>query len=341
MAQIIERTETGSSVLVDPALRNLLKRSRIQIVELLPATPERNNQVGFDQEIKVFADALAGHVEMATKFVQGLAVVMVKVIQQGAAAGIGQGSKNIVHLPTNMQPNGCILSPTQQAFPYRKSRRADGRQAKPGKPEKQLRLLQVERARPEVDDPVMSIQDLGPEEAHRRRRKLQRFMQNPAQINHSDIVPADVDYSDGHFPDPRHIQPLFFEIDRSRRQAGLFCRNMQPPDKRPMQDGGERASVYHQPRLRTIYQPVDVQIESFGHKHRYFLKSAKIETGHRGRHIRLQVQNEKLSLTIQDSSAGKQNVGPEDPVGLQLVHTALGTAGPAQVRRDRRHLSDS
>jgi len=46
----------------------------------------------------MLADALPGDVEMATKFVQGLAVVMVKMIQQGAAAGIGQGSKNIVHL---------------------------------------------------------------------------------------------------------------------------------------------------------------------------------------------------------------------------------------------------
>lgn len=121
MAQIIERTETGSFVLVNPALRNLLKRSRIQIMELLPSAPERNNQVGSDQEIKVFADALAGHVEMATKFVQGLAVVTVKVIQQGAAAGIGQGFKNIVHLRINMQPNGCILSPDQQAFPIENS----------------------------------------------------------------------------------------------------------------------------------------------------------------------------------------------------------------------------
>jgi hypothetical protein len=68
-----------------------------------------------------------------------------------------------------MQPNGCILSPDQQAFPIEIRTSGCHSQAKPAKPEKQLRLLQVKRARAEVDDPVVSIQDLGPEEAHRRR----------------------------------------------------------------------------------------------------------------------------------------------------------------------------
>jgi len=130
-------------------------------MEFFAAVPERNNQVGSDQEIEVFADALAGHVEMATKFVQRLAVVTVQVIQQSATAGIGQGFKNIVHLSGKYATKWLHTVTKQQAFPMENPN--EHRAAKPAKPGKQLRLLQVKRTRPEVDDPVVSVQDLGPE----------------------------------------------------------------------------------------------------------------------------------------------------------------------------------
>src|ERR1700719_617740 len=89
-----------------------------------------------------------------------------------------------------------------------------------------LGLLQVKGVRPEVDDAVMPIQDLRPEQSNRWWGKLQRFVQNPAQVHHAYIVPADVDHTHRHFPDPRHIQSLFLEIDRRRREPGLFSRNV-------------------------------------------------------------------------------------------------------------------
>ena len=77
----------------------------------LASVPKRNHQIGIDQQSQVFADALAGDVEMATKLVESLSVIAVKLIQQRAARGISQGFKHGVHW-VNMQPKGCILPQT-------------------------------------------------------------------------------------------------------------------------------------------------------------------------------------------------------------------------------------
>src|ERR1700724_4243630 len=81
----------------------------------------------------------------------------------------------------------------------------------PDRPEaaNRLGLLQVKGVRPEVDDAVMPIQDLRPEQSNRWWGKLQRFVQNPAQVYHAYIVPADVDATHRHFPDARRTRPLF------------------------------------------------------------------------------------------------------------------------------------
>src|SRR5947209_8694060 len=130
-------------------------------------------------------------------------------------------------------------------------------------------------------------------------------MQNPAQIYYPNIVSADIDHPNRHLPDPCDVQALFLEIDSGRSKAGLLCRNVQVADKRPVQKSGERASIDHQPRLRTVHQTIDVQIESFSHKHRHFLEAAKIEAWDGGREIGLQIQNEKLPLAIKDCPARK------------------------------------
>ena len=67
-------------MLVDPALGNLFKRRRVQVMELFAAAPKRNNQFRPDQQTEMFTDALARHIEVATEFVQGLSVVLVKLI---------------------------------------------------------------------------------------------------------------------------------------------------------------------------------------------------------------------------------------------------------------------
>ena len=86
---------------VDPAFRHLLERGRVQVMKFLPSTPQWNDQVGFDQDTEVFCNSLARYGEMAAELVEGLAVMAVKLIQQGAPAGIGQGFENVVHWKCN------------------------------------------------------------------------------------------------------------------------------------------------------------------------------------------------------------------------------------------------
>ena len=83
-------------MLVDPTLRDLLERRRIQIMQFFAAAPKRDDQVRFDEQAKMFGDALTRHAEVAAKLIQGLAIFLVKLIEKGAAAGIGESLKNIV-----------------------------------------------------------------------------------------------------------------------------------------------------------------------------------------------------------------------------------------------------
>ena len=59
----------------------------------------------------MLTDALTGHVEMTTKFIQSLSIVPMELVQQGTAGGIGQSFKNVIHTVVNMQLNGCIFGP--------------------------------------------------------------------------------------------------------------------------------------------------------------------------------------------------------------------------------------
>ena len=78
-------------------------------MQLFPASPERNNETGLYQYAEVFGDTLAGHAEVPAELTKSLPVILVELIEQGAAAGIGEGFKNIIHCKGNTQPNGCIL----------------------------------------------------------------------------------------------------------------------------------------------------------------------------------------------------------------------------------------
>ena len=79
-------------------------------MEFLAAPPHGDDQVGGLQQPKVLGDCLAGHVEMLTKFAEGLTVIHPQNIQQFSAAGICERLKNFVllHGEDNMEPNGCM-----------------------------------------------------------------------------------------------------------------------------------------------------------------------------------------------------------------------------------------
>jgi hypothetical protein len=82
---------------VDPTLGDLLQRRGVEKVQLFPASPERNNQVRFDQETEMFASALSRHAEMPAKLIQSLAIVKMELIEKSPAVWVGQGFKNVVH----------------------------------------------------------------------------------------------------------------------------------------------------------------------------------------------------------------------------------------------------
>ena len=94
---------------VDPTLGNLLQRRGVEVVQLFAAPPKRNNQVGSDQETKMFGNALARHAEMLAELIQSLAIAEMELVEERAAVWVSQGFKDIVHMEANMQPNGCIL----------------------------------------------------------------------------------------------------------------------------------------------------------------------------------------------------------------------------------------
>jgi len=66
-------------------------------MELFAATPKGDYELSLDQQIEMLGDSLPGHVEVPTEFIQSLAVVSVKLVQQCSSIGVGQSSKNGVH----------------------------------------------------------------------------------------------------------------------------------------------------------------------------------------------------------------------------------------------------
>ena len=51
---------------------------------------------------------LPRHDKVLAEAIEGLAVVLMKLVEQGAAAWISQGFKDIVHRSEIMQPFGCM-----------------------------------------------------------------------------------------------------------------------------------------------------------------------------------------------------------------------------------------
>ena len=114
----------------------------------------------------MFGNTLARHAKMAAELVQSLAIVEMELIEEGAPAWVGQSFKDSVHVVANMQLKGCIFvrprnpgngngsSPTDRAFTLLNVLPRS--------------VLQVKRAGPEIDDPVMASQDLCPEQPRHR-----------------------------------------------------------------------------------------------------------------------------------------------------------------------------
>lgn len=81
----------------DPAFVELVEGDGIEEVELLTATPSGGDEVGVFEDFEVLGDGLTGHVEAAAEIAESLAVLAAQLIEQGPAAGIGQGFEDCIH----------------------------------------------------------------------------------------------------------------------------------------------------------------------------------------------------------------------------------------------------
>lgn len=66
-------------------------------MDFFPATPKRNDELGLDQQTEMLADSLPSDSEMPAKVIEGLAVILVELVEEHTAGGIGQGFENGVH----------------------------------------------------------------------------------------------------------------------------------------------------------------------------------------------------------------------------------------------------
>ena len=64
---------------------------------LFTATPKRNNKIGFDEQGKMFGDALACHAQMPAELSQRLAVMLVELIEKGPTSWVSEGFEDLVH----------------------------------------------------------------------------------------------------------------------------------------------------------------------------------------------------------------------------------------------------
>ena|ERR1700736_5028838 len=130
-----------------------------------------------------------------------------ELIEKSAATGIGEGLEDVIHYTTKWLH--ISFAQANPALVQRKScclfDAARGNRSG---------LLQVKRARPEVDDPVMPIKNLGTQQANRRGRKLQCLMQDTAQIYYPNFLAHHVARADRQFPDFGDIEAFFLKVDR-------------------------------------------------------------------------------------------------------------------------------
>src|SRR5437868_2949947 len=112
-----------------------------------------------------------------------------------------------------MQPNGCIFIRPSQVTGSLKSRRADS-------------VLQIKRARPEVDNPVMAPQDRSAEQSrHRLGTPKQIAMNETLEIDHAYVFADDIHRADREPPDAGDLHTALLQVNRRRTELRFMKRN--------------------------------------------------------------------------------------------------------------------
>src|SRR5262245_14012563 len=88
-------------------LPDLVDRHRIEVVQLLPSSPQGDDEIGLFQDRQMLADRLTRHVEARAEFVKRLATVGAQAIKKFSPTRVGQCFEHSIH-SDNMQPFGCM-----------------------------------------------------------------------------------------------------------------------------------------------------------------------------------------------------------------------------------------
>ena len=66
-------------------------------MELFATSPKWDDQLSANQNVQVFGNALARHAQVLTELIEGLAVVLMKLIEQGAATWMSESFEDVIH----------------------------------------------------------------------------------------------------------------------------------------------------------------------------------------------------------------------------------------------------
>jgi hypothetical protein len=80
--ELAQRLETGTLELVDPPVLELVDRDRVEVVQLLPPSPEGADQVGGFEDGQMLGGRLARHLEAGAQLAKGLPLALVQPVEQ-------------------------------------------------------------------------------------------------------------------------------------------------------------------------------------------------------------------------------------------------------------------
>ena len=112
-----------------------------------------------------------------------------------------------------MQPNGCMLGQPLQP------QRLLARTSTPPMQHLAGSVLQIKRAGPEIDDPMMGPKNLGPEQSrHGLGTSEQIAMNETFQIDHAHLFAKDVHRADREPADARDLHPALLQVNGRRTE---------------------------------------------------------------------------------------------------------------------------
>src|ERR1700758_423304 len=98
-----------------------------------------------------------------------------------------------------------------------------------------------------------------------------------------------------------------------------------------MQQRRKRTRIDHQPGTFSVNGTIDIQVVTIADLNRNSPQSTPIKTGKAAQDIRIGLQNEQLTLTIQHRLRREENVRSNDPVDFLFVNQPRRASGIAKI----------